>query len=69
MGEYLDYENYTCRKTLVDKLIEECNDNIEETNLINLTKCKSNSCILYIVLFSIFFKILELLFILFITNT
>ena len=57
MGEYLDYENYTCRKTLVDKLIEECNDNIEETSLINSTKCKSNSCILYIVLFSILFTI------------
>ena len=44
---------------MVDKLIEECNENIEETSLvkINLTKCKSNSCILYIVLFSIFFTI------------
>ena len=42
---------------LVDKLIEECNKNIEETSLINSAKCKSNSCILYIVLFSIFFTI------------
>ena len=42
---------------LVDKLIEKCNENIKETSLINLTKCKSNSCILYIVLFSIFFTI------------
>ena len=57
--EYLDYENCKCRKRLVDKLIEECNENIEETRLvkINLRKCKSNSCILYIVLFSIFFTI------------
>ena len=48
-----------CRKRLVDKLIEERNENIEETNLtnINSTKCKSNSCILYIVLFSILFTI------------
>ena len=69
MGECLDYENYKCRKTLADKLIEECNENVEETSLITLTKCKSNSCILYIVLFSILFTILELLFILFITNT
>ena len=47
------------KKKLVDKLIEECNENIEETNLIkiNSTKCKSNSCVLYIVLFSIFFTI------------
>ena len=55
-GEYLDYENCKCRKRLVDKLIEECNKNIEETSLIkiNSTKCKHNSCILYIVLFSTF---------------
>ena len=44
---------------MVDKLIEECNENIEETSLIeiNSAKCKINSCILYIVLFSIFFTI------------
>ena len=44
---------------MVDKLIEECTENIEETSLtkINSTKCKSNSCILYIMLFSVFFTI------------
>ena len=44
---------------MIDKLIEECNENIEETSLIkiNSKKCKHNSCILYIVLFSIFFTI------------
>ena len=42
---------------MVDKLKEECNENIEETSLINSSQCKSNSCILYIVLFSIFFTI------------
>ena len=44
---------------LVDKLIEECNENIEETSLIKikLTKCKHKSYILYIVLFSILFTI------------
>ena len=58
-GEYLDYENCKCRKRLVDKLMEECNENIEETSSvkINSRKCKGNSCILYIVLFSIFFRI------------
>ena len=58
-GEYLDYENCKCRKRLVHKLIEECNENIQETSLIkiNSTKCKSNSCILHIVLFLIFFTI------------
>ena len=46
-------------KRLIDKLIEECNENIEKDSLIkiNSAKCKSNSCILYIVLFSIFFTI------------
>ena len=58
-GKYLGYENCKCRKRLVDKLMEECNENIEETSLvkINSRKCKSNSCILYSVLFSIFFTI------------
>ena len=44
---------------MVDKLIEECNENIEETSLvkINSTKCRSNSCILYFLLFSIFFTV------------
>ena len=57
--EYLDYENCKCRKRLADKLIEECNENIEERSLvkINSTKCKHNSCMLYVVLFLIFFTI------------
>ena len=44
---------------MIDKLIEECNENIGETSLIkiNSAKCKSNSYILYIVLFSILFTI------------
>ena len=56
-GEYLDYENCKCRNRLVDKLIEERDENIEERSLvkINSKKCKHNSYILYIVLFSIFF--------------
>ena len=59
VGEYLDYENCKCRKRLIDKLVEECNEIVEETSLvkINSAKCKYNSCILYIVLFSIFFTI------------
>ena len=53
IGEYLDYENCECRKMLVDKLVDEFTETIEETNLvkINSTKCKHNSCILYVVLF------------------
>ena len=33
LGEYLDYENCKCRKRLVDKLVEECNENIDEEKL------------------------------------
>ena len=60
VGKYLDYENCKFRKRLVDKLVDECDENInEETSLvkINSTKCKHNSCLMYIALFSIFFTI------------
>ena len=59
ISEYLDYEKCKCKKRLVDKLVDECDGNIDETSLvkINSTKCKHNSCMLYIVLFSIFFII------------
>ena len=60
IGEYLDYESCKCRKRLIDKLVDECDENIgKETSLVesNSIKCKHNSCILYIVLFSIFFTI------------
>ena len=35
VGEYLDYENCKCRKRLVDKLVEECSENIEGNGMIN----------------------------------
>ena len=62
-GEYLDYENCECRKKLADKLVEECTENIEETQLVekalaeNENKHKCSSSTLYIVLFSIIFAI------------
>ena len=57
-GENLDYENCECRKRLVDKLIEECNENIdEEVKILDKSEDKCSSCILYIVLFSILFTI------------
>ena len=61
IGEYLDYANCKCRKTLADKLTEECAENIDETKkagidlIKNIQKC--SSCTLYIVLFSIIFTI------------
>ena len=51
IGEYLDI-----RKKVLDKLADECNETIdEEVETIDNNKNKCNSCIVYIVLFSIFF--------------
>ena len=66
-GEYLDYKNCKCRKRVIDKLIEECSENIDENKMIyNQTLDiisssdnikTSDSCIVYIVLFSVFLTI------------
>ena len=74
-GEYLDYENRKCRKRLVDKLVEECNENIEEISLIEMNRqAKIFLCIIlaYCTLCYCQYylqSILDLLLILFITNT
>ena len=66
IGEYLDYENCKCRKKLVDKLVQECTENIEETRLVektsakNKNKHKCSSCTLYIVLLSIIIFIMNI---------
>ena len=63
MGEYLDYENCKCRKKLVDKLVEECTENVKEEKITEITLCKNenkhkcSSWTLYIVLFSLIFTI------------
>ena len=61
VGEYLDYENCKCRKKLVDKLVEECTENINEIKISECRSgkniCKCSSCTLYIVLFSVIFTI------------
>ena len=31
VGEYLDYKNWKYRKRIIDKLVEECSENIYET--------------------------------------
>ena len=33
LGEHLDYKNCKCRKPLVDKLVEVCSENINESEL------------------------------------
>ena len=71
-GEYLDYKNCKCRKSLVDKLVDECSENIDEKELhqnkmiYNSTlndyekicsSCECSSCTISTVLFVIFFII------------
>ena len=62
-GEYLDYENCKCRKTLIDKLVEKCGENVDEAILTekalaeNEYSYKCSFCTVYIVLFWIFFTI------------
>ena len=63
VGEYLDYENYKCRKKLIDKLVEECSENIEEKEsqssavihyeTLDKIKCKCRSCKIYIISFAV----------------
>ena len=63
VGEYLGYENCKCSKKLVDKLIEECTQNVEGVKLAKITstenenKHKCSSCTLYIILFPLIFII------------
>ena len=64
IGEYLDYKNCKCKKRLIDKLVEECSENIdgnemlynETLDIISSSDNNniSNFCIVYIVLFSVF---------------
>ena len=62
VGEYLDYENCKCRKKLVDKLVEECTENIDEVKIAGTAlferknECKF-SCTIYVVLIAIVFTI------------
>ena len=57
VGEYLDYKNCKCRQSLVDKLVEECSENIDENKLhstLNDYEKICSSCTVHIVLFVIF---------------
>ena len=51
-GEYLDYENCKCRKSLEDKLVEECNENIDEVKLTEIALFEhKNKCVYYYTVF------------------
>ena len=58
VGEYLDYANYKCTKKLIDKLVEECSENIDEkeldSNEINDYEKILSFCSVYSVLLIIF---------------
>ena len=62
-GEHLDYENCKFRKRLIDKLVEECGEDVDEAQLIeialaeNENSYKCSSCTMCIVLFGIFVTI------------
>ena len=61
--DYLDYKNCRCRKKISDKLVEECSENIhgnellynETLDIISSSDNKTcDSCIVYVILFSMF---------------
>ena len=62
IGQYLNYKNCVCRKSLVDKLVEECISVIDGDTIYNetLTVASSSDCAWstpYIVLFIVFLSI------------
>ena len=64
VGKCLDYGNCKFRKRLIDKLVEECIENIDEVKMTGKTlaedenKCQS-SCTIYVILVPIIFTILN----------
>ena len=63
IGEYLDYKNCNCRKKIIDKLAEECSENIDGNKILysetldiipSSDNKKFDSCVVYIILFSVF---------------
>ena len=63
IGEYLDYINCRCRKKIIDKLVEECSENIDGNEIIynetlGIISSSNNktcdSCVVNLILFSAF---------------
>ena len=59
IGEYLDYENCRCRRRLVDKVVEECTENIDEVKMVLFERRNDfkSLCTIYVVLIVIVFTI------------
>ena len=67
VGKYLDYENYKCRKKLIDKLVEERGKNIDWNKMIHNATLNDNgkvcnSCTIYIALLVIAFSLISSVF-------
>ena len=43
VGEYLDYKNCKCRKRIIDKLVEECSENIDGNEMLYNETLELNS--------------------------
>ena len=43
LASILDYQNCKCRKKLVDKLVEECTENVEEVKLAKITLAENEN--------------------------
>ena len=54
IGEYLDYKSCFSKKTIVDKLIEECNTVVEENNNNTLVTSSNSDCTPYFSSFLVF---------------
>ena len=55
VGEYLDYENLSEEKRLVDKFADKCNENVDKVKLVKITSAEhenvcNSSCKIYFVL-------------------
>ena len=52
VGEYLDYENCKFRKKLIDKLTEECTENIDKVKIAdeNECECSYTICVVLVVI-------------------
>ena len=69
VSEYLDYKKCKCRKKLVNKLVEECNEIIEEVKIVR--EIRINAVLAYCTLCYFQYSLqlmLELLLILFTIN-
>ena len=59
VGEYLYYKNCKCRKKVVDKLVEECSENIDGNEMIYNSYLNDywkvcNSCTIYMAIHCFF---------------